>query len=215
MRAFIERVKKDTYLRVNLFLCLSFIFNVAYCIFLWVAGLLYSSKWFAVMSAYYGVLSIVRIFIFAQINLNKDELTQIKKSRMCGYFLLLINVVVSVMMFILIFENRSLQYHEITVITLATYTFFSLTMSIISIVKWMKKDRSIYLCIQLIRLVCASVSMVTLTNTMLATFGEDNGLLRSIILPVLSGVVSIFIILCAVYIIWKSNVALRESKDEK
>ena len=215
MHAFIERVKKDIYFRINLFLCLSFIFNVAYCVFLWVVGLLYSSKWFAVMSAYYGVLSIVRIFIFAQINLNKDAFVKIKKSRICGYLLLLINVVVSIMMFILIHENRSVRYHEITVITLATYTFFSLTMAIISSVKWMKKDRSIYLCVQLIRLVCASVSMVTLTNTMLATFGGENGLLRSIILPILSGAVSVFIILCAVYIIWQTNAALKESKDEK
>ena len=214
MRTFIKRVKKDTYFRINLFLCLSFILNVAYCIFLWVVGLLYASKWFAVMSAYYGALAIVRIFIFAQINLDKDELTQIKKSRTCGYFLLLINVVVSVMMFILIRENRSVQYHEITLITLATYTFFSFTMAIISLVKWMRKEKMIYLCIQLIRLVCASVSMVTLTNMMLATFG-DNGFLRSIILPALSGVVAVFIILCAVYIVWKANVVLRESKDEE
>ena len=215
MHAFIERIKKDAYFRIKLFLCLSFVLNVAYCIFLWIVGLLYSSKWFFVMSTYYGLLSLVRIFIFVQINRNKQRRICIITARACGYFLFLINVVVSIMMFVLIRENTSTKYHEITVITLATYTFFALTMAIISSVKWLKKDSCIYTCIQIIRLVCASVSMVTLTDTMLTTFGENNGLLRSIILPIFSGAVSLFIILCAVYMIIQANVELRNCKDEK
>ena len=50
---------------------------------------------------------------------------------------------------------------------------------------------------------------------MLSTFGESNLLLRSIILPVLSGFVSIFIIVCAIIMIRKANLDLRKLKNGK
>ena len=56
--------------------------------------------------------------------------------------------------------------------------------------------------------------MLTLTNTMLATFGSENELLRSIILPILSGVVAIFIIVCAILMIKKANNDLKVLKNE-
>ena len=50
---------------------------------------------------------------------------------------------------------------------------------------------------------------------MLCTFGEGNLLLRSIILPILSGFVAIFIIACAVLMISKANLNLRKLQNAK
>ena len=103
--------------------------------------------------------------------------------------------------------------HDITVIALATYTFTTLTIAIISIIKSLRKKDHLHSSVKIISLICASVSIVTLTNTMLSTFGENNLLLRSIILPILSGAVSIFIIACAILMIRKSNSDLRMVKN--
>ena len=134
--------------------------------------------------------------------------------RACGYFLLLLNLVVSVMIFLLIYTAPYAKYHEIIVITLATYTFSALTIAIVNIVKYLKKNEYVYSCVKMISLISASVSMLTLTNTMLATFGSENELLRSIILPILSGVVAIFIIVCAILMIKKANNDLKVLKNE-
>lgn len=213
--ALFERIKNDVTFRTKLFLCLSFIFNIAYSIFLFIVGRIYDSKWFLVISVYYGLLSLSRIFVFLQISPKKRLVSKIKTMRVCGYFLLFINLVFSAMTFILIYGNQSAQYHEITVITLATYTFTSLTIAIINCVKYLRKNDHLHSCAKLISLISASVSIVTLTNTMLFTFGENEILLRSIILPLLSGFVAVFIIACAFLMIRKANLDLRILKNGK
>ncbi len=178
-------------------------------------GRIYDSKWFLVISVYYGLLSLSRIFVFLQLSPKKSLVTKIKTMRVCGYFLLSINLVFSIMTFILIFGNQSAQYHEITVITLATYTFSSLTIAIVNCVKYLRKNDHLHSCAKLISLISASVSIVTLTNTMLFTFGPDEILLKNIILPLLSGFVAIFIIVCAILMIRKANLDLRILKNGK
>ena len=204
-----SRIKKDLHFRIKTFLCLSIIFNIAYSIFLFITAILYSSKWFFIMSVYYAFLSCARIFIFTQINPEKSLRLKISTMRACGFFLLLINVVISVMMFILIYRHNAVGHHEITVITIATYTFYSLTVAIITSVKHIKQNNYVYISAKIINLTCASVSMVTLTNTMLSTFGENVLSFRNIILPILSGIVSIFIIISAILMIHKANLRLR------
>ncbi len=211
----LKRIKKDTDYRIKLFLVLTLVFNFAYAIFLFVVSLVYSSKWFFVMSIYYALLSTARIFIFSQIGFEKNQRKIIMIMRACGYFLFLLNLVVSVMMFILIYTTGYVKHHEITVITLATYTFSALALAIVSIVKYLKKNDYIYSCVKMMSLISASVSLVTLTNTMLTTFGEEKILLRSIVLPILSGVVAIFIIVCAVLLIIKASLDLRILKNEE
>ena len=212
---FFERIKIETAFITKLFLCLSFIFNIAYSVFLFVVSQMYSSKWFFVKSIYYGILSVVRIFVYLQISPQKQLVSKIKTMRACGCFLLSINLVFSTMMFILIYGNRYIKYHEIIVIALATYTFTSLTMAIINGIKHLSKNDYLLSCAKIISLISASVSIVTLTNIMLSTFGENNSLLRSIILPILSGFVSIFIIVCAIIMICKANLDLRKLKNGK
>ena len=213
--SFFDRIKKDTHFRIKSFLSFSFIVNIAYAIFQFVISLVYSSRWFFVMSIYYALLSISRIVVFVQLNPNKDKRVKILTMRASGYFLLLINLVVSTMMFILTNGNNFVKHHEITVIALATYTFWSLSMAIVSSVKHIKQKNYLYSCAKIIALTSASVSLVTLTNTMLITFGESNLSLRSIVLPLLCGVVAVFIITSAIFMICKANLDLRIIKNEE
>ena len=157
----------------------------------------------------------MRIFIFGQMNAEKGLRKQITTMRISGFFLVFFNIVVSVMMFLLIYTTQSVRHHEITVIALAAYTFSSLTIAIISSVKYLKEKHYLYSTVKVLSLISASVSMVTLTNAMLVTWGEDNLLLRKIMLPILSGVVSIFIIVSAILMIRKSNLGFRTLKDEE
>jgi hypothetical protein len=119
------------------------------------------------------------------------------------------------MMFVLIYGESPVKQYEITVIALAAYTFAALGFAIAGSIKRFRSDGGIYFSTKLITLVSASVSMVTLTNTMLATWGEDDARLRNIILPILSFCVSIFIIACAIFMIRKSVMDLRKLKNEK
>ena len=209
------KIKNNIDFRIKLFLLLSIVCNFMYAAFLFVVSRIDSSKWFFIMSIYYGLLSLVRVFMYTQSNPNKTLRTKIRAMQVGGYFLILLNIVVSVMMFLLIYTTQYVKHHEITVIAIAAYTFSSFTIAILSSVKHFKKNNHVYFCIKGISLISASISMVTLTNTMLATWGEETTLLRDIILPILSGVVSVFIIVYALLLIKKANFDLRILKDEE
>lgn len=213
--AFFYKDKEDARLRIKLFLCLSFLFNVGYSIFLSAIYVINASKWVFVMSIYYGLLAVARLFVLAQIELESQLRLKIKTFRVCGYFLLLINVTVSVMMFLMSRGEENVAYYEIAVIAIAAYTFSALTVAIVSSVKYLKRNDYVYSSVKLISLIAASVSLVTLTNTMLATFGADNLLLRKIIMPILSGAVAIFIVATAILMIRKAHLDLKELKDGK
>ena len=209
------RLKKDIHFRIKLFLCLTLCFNGLYSVFLIAVGKIYFSKWFFSIAIYYGLLFLVRLVLFLCIKPTSDKMSTLKILSFCGYFLLVINLAVSTMMFILANGNQQMQYHEITVITLAVYTFGALTLAIIGNIGHLKKYKQAYFCIKIISLVSASVSLVTLTNTMLSTFGNDNLLLRSIVMPLLSGSVALFVMACAIFVIYKANGGLRKCKNEQ
>ena len=211
---FFDRIKKDRHFRITTFLFASFVVNVAYAEFLFIVSLLYSSKWFSAMSVYYALLSTARIFIFTKIDPKTPLRKKLSTIRWCGYFLLLINMAVSTIMFILLYRVPPVEHHEITVIALATYTFSTLTIAIVNGIRFAKQKAYVYFCAKIISLTAASVSLTTLTNTMLATFGAENALLRSIILPCLCGSVAIFIIGCAITMIYKATLAMRKLNHE-
>ena len=211
----LARIRSNPRLKVELFLRIAIVFNLAYSVFLFVVSAVYGSKWFLTMSIYYGLLFLMRVFILTCIKKRKQLRGKIMVMRACGYFLLAINLVVSTMTFILIYGNRYVIHREITVITLATYTFISLTVAIVSTIKHLPKSDYIFFCAKMVGLICASVSLTILTSTMLSTFGGNNEALNRVILTTLSGFVSIFIIACAIYMICKSHLDLRTIDNEK
>ena len=180
------RLKKDVHFRIKLFLGLTLCLNGLYSVFLVAVGKIYLSKWFFAIAIYYGLLFLVRFILFLCVKQTANKVQRLKILRFCGCFLLLINLVVSTMMFILANGGQQMKYHEIIVITLAVYTFGALTIAIIGNIKHLKRYNQIYLCVKIISLISASVSLATLTNTMLSTFGSENLLLRSIVMPLLS-----------------------------
>ena len=99
----IKRLKTDVHYRIKVFLRCSVLFNFLYSVFLFVVNRINGSEWFFIMSVYYALLSVVRIFTFLQIEPRKQLRTKLKTMRWCGYFLFLLNVVVSALIFILIY----------------------------------------------------------------------------------------------------------------
>lgn len=198
------RIKNNRQFRTKLFLRISLFSNLIYSLFLFTVSLIDNSEWFFVMCVYYILLFTTRIYILTKIRPHQQARIKLNAMRACGYFLLLINLVFSAMMFLLIRRNHTIAHHEITVIALATHTFFSLSTAVIGSIRYFKNNHPLYFCVKIINLIPASVSLVTLTSTMLTTFGENNLLLRSIILPTLSGVVSLLIIACAILMIYKA-----------
>ena len=139
------------------------------------------------------------------------------KYRACGWVFLTMNLVLSVMVFFMIYWNRTFEHDEITTITMAAYTFTSLTVAIINVIKYRKYDSPIYSASKAISLAAASVSILTLESTMLTTFGGEtmDAFTQKLMLGLTGGAIAAFIIGMAIYMIHQSTKRLKQMNDKE
>ncbi|MBE6708380.1 MAG: hypothetical protein E7578_03960 [Ruminococcaceae bacterium] len=200
----------DTRLRVNVSLYGTLIYNTAYALLQLGMGFWHHTFWFYSLAGYYVSLAVMRFFLVRHTSKHKpgekmlDELIQY---RICGIVFLIMNLALALMIFFMVYWNRTFNHHEITTITLAAYTFTSLTLAIINTVKYRKYNSPVYSASKAISLASACVSMLTLESTMLTTFGDGTMSLtgRRILLGISGGVISVFIIAMAIYMIVKGT----------
>ena len=130
-------------------------------------------------------------------------LEELRKYRACGIVFLVMNLALALMIFFMVYWNRTFHHHEITTIAMAAYTFTSLTLAIINTVKYRKYNSPVYSASKAISLASACVSMLTLESTMLTTFGDGTVDLagRRLFLGLSGGAISVLIIAMAVYMI--------------
>ncbi len=212
-----KRWSEDVSLRVNISLYKSLFLNVAYAIFQLCLGIYHASFWYCSMSIYYIFLALMRFFLVRHTRKHKPgekPKKEFEKYRLCGIMFLLVNMALTVMIFFMVYFNRTFIHHEITTIAMAAYTFTAFIMAIINLVKYHKYNSPIYVATKTISLTAACVSMLTLTATMLTTFGDEtsDGMFRQIMLGTLGGIVSIYIIIMAVYMIVYSSKEIKKLK---
>lgn len=218
-----RRWQDDDRLRVNVSLYGTLIWNTAYALLQLGMGFWHHTFWFYSLAGYYIALAVMRFFLVRHTSrhkpgeLMKEELI---KYRACGIVFLLMNLALALIIFFMVYWNRTFNHHEITTITIAAYTFASLTMAIMNVVKYRKYNSPVYSASKAISLTAALVSMLTLESTMLTTFGDGTMDLttRRIMLGATGGVISVFIIGMAIYMIVQSNKKLkllRTAEDEK
>ena len=196
----------DTRLRVNVSLYGTLIYNTAYALLQLGMGFWHHTFWFYSLAGYYISLAVMRFFLVRHTSKHKPGekmLDELIKYRACGIVFLIMNLALALMIFFMVYWNRTFRHHEITTITLAAYTFTSLTLAIINTVKYRKYNSPVYSASKAISLASACVSMLTLESTMLTTFGDGTMSLtgRRILLGISGGVISVFIIAMAIYMI--------------
>lgn len=214
---FAIRWGSDEKLRLRVSLYLSLILNIAYAIFqLWL-GFFNKTLWFTMFGIYYSCLALMRFFLLSHIKryiAGERYDLEIKKYRTCGWIFLFMNISIAFILFFMVYFDRSFEYGEITVIALAAYTFTSLTLAIISVVRYKKYNSPVYSASKFISLASAVVSMLTLEASMLSTFsGGSDGNFEKIILTLSGSAISIFIIALAAYMIAKGTKKIKNEEQ--
>lgn len=204
-------------LRVNVSLYGSLIWNTIYGIFqLWL-GFYHHTFWFYSLGAYYICLAIMRFGLVRHTSKYKPGekmYSELIKYRATGWVFLVMNMALALIIFFMVYWNRTFEHHMITAIAMATYTFTSLTMAIINVVKYRKYNSPIFSASKAISLAAACVSMLTLESTMLTTFndGSMDLLTRRLFLAISGGAISVFVIAMAIYMIVQSSKQIKEIK---
>lgn len=211
---------EDPRLRVNVTLVGSLLWNGAYAALQLGMGIVQRSVWFCTAGAYYASLAIMRLFL-VRYTLRHRPREKMRREligyRLCGWTFLVMNLFLSGMMFYILRDSGTVRHGEITVIALAAYTFTSLTTAIVNTVRYRKYDSPAFSASKAVSLAAACVSVLTLENTMLATFGsaEMTPHLRRLLLGFSGGAVSVFIIVMAVYMIVKASKKMKYPENQK
>ena len=214
-----RRWQDDTRLRVNVSLYGSLAWNALYGLFqLWL-GFYHHTFWFYSLGAYYICLGVMRFFLLLHTRkYAPGEKMQIElvKYRACGCVFLLMNLALALIIFFMVYWNRTFEHHMITAIAMAAYTFTAFTVAIVNVVKYRKYNSPVFSASKAISLAAALVSMLTLESTMLTTFGD--GTMTEVgqkwMLGATGGAISVLIVATAIYMIVVGTKKLKQLKSE-
>ena len=214
-----RRWQDDTRLRVNVSLYGSLAWNALYGLFqLWL-GFYHHTFWFYSLGAYYICLGVMRFFLLLHTRkYAPGEKMQIElvKYRACGCVFLLMNLALALIIFFMIYWNRTFEHHMITAIAMAAYTFTAFTVAIVNVVKYRKYNSPVFSASKAISLAAALVSMLTLESTMLTTFGDGTmtATTQKWMLGATGGAISVLIVATAIYMIVVGTKKLKQLKSE-
>jgi len=207
------RYQNDVQLRINLSLYFAVAFNAVYAVFQLCLGLWHHSAWFYAMAGYYLLLGLMRLSLVRHTRhhaAGEDRRMEWRKYRFCGWLLLVMNLTLAVFTLYFVFRIRVFLHHEITTIAMAAYTFTALTLAIINAVRYRRYGSPAYSAAKAISLASATVSMLTLENALLTTFGQESSeSFRQIMLGASGAAVILAVQGIALYMIVNANRKLR------
>jgi len=212
-----NRLMTDRVFRTNVSLSVSFVINMLYVgINLWSWHML-GSYWFMVLAVYYVIMAVMRFLLVRYVRIQKIGTNiwgEWKRSRICAYILLLINLSLSGAVLMILYQSKGYDYPGVLIYVMALYTFYSTIHAILDIVKYRKLGSPVMSTAKIVSLSGALVSMLNLETAMFAQFGADMPMENQRIFIILTGAgVSITVVTLSVILIVNANKEIRRFND--
>ena len=177
-----KRIASSKRYRIILSATASLAFNLLYALYHLLLGILNLSLWFIAMCAFYGILATARFSaVLCERNHQKspDNDTELFVMKLSGLLLVVLGVVLATVNYLSLSQNIASKHEEIVMITIATYTFYKITMAILKAVKQHKNPSPLLKTIRSIGYAEVSASILTLQRSMLVSFGSmESGQIR-------------------------------------
>ena len=214
-----NRYMTDRVFRTNISLSISFVISMLYVgINLWSWHMLHS-WWFVVLAIYYAIMAVMRFLLVRYVRINRigtSVLGEWKRSRICAYILLLINLSLSGAVLMILYQQQGYDYPGMLIYVMALYTFYALTHAIVELVRCRKMGSPVMSTAKIVSLSGALVSMLNLETAMFAQFGAEMSVADQHIFIILTGAgVSITVVTLSVLLIVKATKEIRREKYGK
>lgn len=212
-----NRYFTDVAFKTHISLYLSLGVNLLYVVTNAVSSIIYSTIWFAIFAIYYAIMAIMRFLLLRYVNKNglrKDRLGELKRSRLCAYILMIVNVVLSGVVLMMVYNDRGFEYQGFLIYVMAMYAFWVTTTAIIDLVRYRKYNSPVMSTSKVIKLASAMVSMLSLETAMFSQFGGDSSPeMQQIMIMATGGGIAVIVCTMSVYIIVRSTRNLKKIKN--
>ena len=180
-------------------LSISSTINLCFILINFINGVSSKSFWFISISLYYFILTIVKIILFTDLKNHNN------KYRNIGYFILLLNIVLVIMIVQLVRTKVPTMNNEYMVYLNAIYSFYLIISAVINVIKYRKLNNTLLSYVKIINLLAASFSILMLQTTMISTFSKDEFIYMSLMNALTGSAVSIFSIVVSLYMIIRTH----------
>ena len=145
--------------------------NLLYALYHGLLGLQGRSLWLLTMCAFYGVLAMMRFLavLFGQSRSIDREYLAMSLS---GVLLVILGLILTAVVAISLLQKVAIKRDEILMITIAAYTFYKISLSIIRAVKQRRNPSPLLATLRGIGYAEVAASILTLQRSMLVSFGS-------------------------------------------
>lgn len=208
-----SRYKNDINFRTRTTLYLSLLLNFGNVLLNILYGAVYGTRWFFILAFYYATLALMRfmVSIYSRKNeLGDDIVAEWKRARACAFVMLLINLSLSGVVLMMMYEDRGFAYEGILIYVMAAYSFYHITTAIVNLIRYRKYKSPILGTVKAISLTAALISMLSLETAMFASFGGDMTLTDKRIFIAATGAgICVIVVSISLYTIIHSTKALK------
>ena len=211
-----NRYLTDVVFKTHVTLYRSLFINLIYVIVNAVSAILYHTYWFAIFAIYYAIMAIMRFLLVRYVGRNQigtSRLGELKRSRLCAYILMTVNLALSGAVLMMVYFNRGFEYQGFLIYVIALYTFYITGMAIKDMVKYRKYQSPVMSMSKIIQMAAALFSMLFLETAMFSQFGADTSpqVKRNMIMVTGAGI-SVIVVIMAVYMIVRSTQEIKKIK---
>jgi len=211
---YISHYTKNIKLKIKISLYNTLFINIVYSLINLGSGFYFRSFWFHSLAVYYCLLAVMRFFLLknvSQKNFGKNITYEYKHYRLCGIILIAMNIILSIVVFYMIYQNKGAEYHPIHTIALAAYTFLLVSLAITNVIKYKRYKSPVISAAKIINLASALVSVLSLETAMINTFGTtDTDNFKKIITSLTGAAVCIFILATGIYMTIHSTIQIKK-----
>ncbi|MDE6728865.1 MAG: hypothetical protein K2J80_13160, partial [Oscillospiraceae bacterium] len=171
------KILDDVRFRTELSLYWGLLINFLYIGMKLFSGIHYRSLWFVALAGYYILLAVMRFILLHRGKKRTEKLSkesEIKRYRMCGITLLIMNFALVGIVIFMVYQNKGFDYPGLLIYAMAAYSFYSIIIAVVNLVKFRKHGSPLLSAAKVINLVAAMVSILSLETAMLAQFGGDD-----------------------------------------
>ena len=183
------------------------IVNFLYMLFRIATGIRYASVWFISMAVYYMVLGGLRAYLIS--SYRRREAGGLSFEYCCyrrtAWLLFLLNIPMGGMIVLMVRTNSSFFYPGYIIYLSALYTFYTMAVSIVNLVKFRKLGSPILSAAKVLNFVSAMMSILGLQTAMISRFSVNGENYRRLMNAVTGGFVYGIVVMIAVYMLLHSR----------